>query len=574
MLAGVAAGAATAAGVGLGPEGDGWRADVRGLIVSSYVLAGVYTWWRRPGSRLGLLLVAVGLVYAIASLAPSADAVTHTIGRATHAGFIVYLAAVFLCFPHDRLGTPRERRLVAALAILTALLWLAALSLLEKLPPGGPLTHCGPDCPDNALRLVSAPGGVEAAIRTAVSFVTAAALLGVALVLVGKARSPARLQRRLIVPLLGAVIVLAVNYAAFTLLRQAGVDDLGGMEVLGAASALAIPAAAMVGQVRGRAFAATSVGRLVSQIDRRPLTPARIEEFLREALGDPLLTLALGQGGGTGFVDVEGRPIELPTDRPGLAVTTVRRSGVPVAAVVHDAALKDDSDITDGLAATALVLLENAQLVGELQASRARLVLAAQQERLRLERDLHDSAQQRLFGLQVKLAAAQARADGGFAAELDELAAEAAAAAAELRDVAHGLYPPVLRERGLVDGLRSAARSAAIPVRVEARDVGRAPPTVEEAVYFCVLEAIQNAAKHAGPDVYVAVSLERRGADLEFTVVDDGHGFPPHEGGDGIGLLTMRDRVGAVGGRLDVVSQPGEGTAVRGLIAGCWPVDP
>src|SRR5262249_37312878 len=151
-------------------------------------------------------------------------------------------------------------------------------------------------------------------------------------------------------------------------------------------------------------------------------------------------------------------------------------------------------------AASSLMLLENARLVEELHASRRRIVTTAEHERLRLERDLHDGAQQRLMAIQIKLALLRDRVDEpGIAAELDEIGGDASAAVDELRGLAHGIYPTVLRERGLGDGLRALARSVPLPVEVRDDGVGRCEPAVEAAVYFCAAEAIQNATKHGGP---------------------------------------------------------------------------
>jgi signal transduction histidine kinase len=541
---------------------------LRGLLVAEYVLVGTYTTWRRPGSRFGLYLTGIGLLYSVAALSASNDPLAHSVGRIALAAVVVCLAYVFLCYPNDGLGTRLERRLFAVLGLTIALVWAVALPLVDELPAAGPVTDCRDACPENAFRVVTVPDGLSAAIDLVGSAATAVTLLGVAAVLVGKARSPSRLRRRLTVPLLACAAVLAANYAVYTVLREAGADGLAVLRLVGAAVALAVPLALLVGQVRGRVFAATSLGQLVARIGGEPVTPARVETLLREALGDPLLTLAVRDPARGGYVDVRGRPVELAAGRPDVRVTRVVRNGRPIAALAHDSALDEGSGIAEGLAASALMLLENTQLVEELRASRARIVESEQRERLRLERNLHDGAQQRLFGLQVKLDAARARADGALAGELEEAAADAAAAVEELRELAHGLYPTALRDLGLADGLRAVALRSGTPVRVVDRGVGRRPPVVEEAVYFCVLEAIQNAGKHAGAGARVTVTLDRRGRDLEFAVADDGAGFDPDTATDGIGLLSMRDRIGAVGGELELESQPGRGTTVRGVVPG------
>jgi signal transduction histidine kinase len=564
---GAVACALTAAGIGLGDAAgiDAWTL-VRAAMVGSYVAVGTYTWWRRPGSRFGALLAETGLLFAVASLNASTDELAHTIGRIALAVVVLYLAYGFLCFPRDRLETAVERRLIGTFTVAAAALWLVTLPLVETLPASGPIVDCGSRCPDNALQLVDTPDAVSTALGFAVNGVTALALVGVIVLLVDKARSPAVLRRRLVLPVLGSAIALAAAYSAYTVLRQLDVPGLTGLKVAGAAAALAIPLAMLVGQVRGRVFAATSLVALVGRVGGEPVTAARVEGLLRDALGDPQLRFALRRPG-NGYVDVEGHAVELPVGRRDIGVTPVLRNGEPVAALVHDVALDEGSGITSGLAATALMLLENARLVTELRDSRERIVVSGQQERLRLERNLHDGAQQRLFSIQLKLTAARARArDPQLARALDELTADTAATVDELRSLAHGLYPTVLRERGLVDALRAAARGAAVPVRVVDGGVERSAPSIEEAVYFCVLEAIQNTAKHGGRGVRATVRLEREGRELRFAVTDDGAGFDPVLRGDGIGLVSMRDRIGAAGGTLDVVSRPGEGTAVVGVV--------
>jgi signal transduction histidine kinase len=234
---------------------------------------------------------------------------------------------------------------------------------------------------------------------------------------------------------------------------------------------------------------------------------------------------------------------------------------------VHDALLDADEALIDGLAASSFMLLENARLVDELRASRGRIASAAEHERLRLERDLHDGAQQRLMAIQIKLSLLRDRlGDEDLTGELDEISEDASAAVEELRGLAHGIYPTVLRERGLADGLRKAAAGSPVRVEISDRDIGRFDPALEAAVYFCVLEAVQNATKHAGDGARVTVTLERDGGGLVFAVADDGPGFDPGEAAHGMGLVSMRDRISAVGGELEISAPPGQGTTVRGVV--------
>ena len=204
----------------------------------------------------------------------------------------------------------------------------------------------------------------------------------------------------------------------------------------------------------------------------------------------------------------------------------------------------------------------------ELQASRARIAAAADAERRRIERDLHDGAQQHLTSLSVRLlmAAKLASQDPELASLLEQLGAEVRDTAQELRSLAHGIYPPLLRANGLANALFAAASHATLPTRVRAGSVGRYPADVEAAVYFCCLEAMQNACKHAGERASIRLCLKEESGTLTFGVTDDGAGFDAAGRSLGAGLLNMADRLSAFGGRLRVDSAPGHGTRVTGTV--------
>jgi len=207
--------------------------------------------------------------------------------------------------------------------------------------------------------------------------------------------------------------------------------------------------------------------------------------------------------------------------------------------------------------------------VKELRASRTRVVLAADAERRRIERDLHDGAQQHLIGLAIQLRLVGELADSHpeKAKELlGGLDDEVQATLEHLRDLAHGIYPPLLQDRGLPDALAAATLRAPIGARVDARGLARYPPDVEATVYFCCLEALQNAAKHAGEGATVTVRVHASEESLSFEVTDDGSGFGAGSGRAGVGMTNMQDRVGALGGSLRVDSAPGAGTTISGTI--------
>jgi signal transduction histidine kinase len=211
-----------------------------------------------------------------------------------------------------------------------------------------------------------------------------------------------------------------------------------------------------------------------------------------------------------------------------------------------------------------------AEQARELRASRARVVAATDRERRRIERDLHDGAQQRLVALSVRLSVVREliRKDPSAAAgALEALHSEVKAAQTELNLLAQGVYPPVLTEHGLAEALRSAVDRVPTSVELDIDDVGRHPRELEAAIYFCCVEALQNASKHAGGAALVRVDLRLTTAgDVEFTVADDGCGFDPAVPGRGNGFTNMRDRLGAVGGTVEIASAPGAGTRVTGRV--------
>lgn len=205
----------------------------------------------------------------------------------------------------------------------------------------------------------------------------------------------------------------------------------------------------------------------------------------------------------------------------------------------------------------------------ELVASRARIVAATDESRRRIERNLHDGAQQHLVALAVKVGLIRQLLDadpGVAAAMLEELREDVQVTLTELRELAHGIYPPRLRDRGLRDALQAAADRSPLPTRVEAEGLERYGPEIETAIYFCCLEAIQNAGKHAGDGATITVTVREEAGTLEFVVADDGAGFDPATTASSSGFVNMRDRLGAFAGTLDVTSAPSAGACVRGHV--------
>ena len=253
------------------------------------------------------------------------------------------------------------------------------------------------------------------------------------------------------------------------------------------------------------------------------------------------------------------RPVTFPPFRPDEERTLAeiaRQLGVTLHNAKLDSALQASLD-------------EVRRQADELQASRGRIVAASDAARRQIERNLHDGAQQHIVALAVKLRLARQFMDRDperATATLEELSGDIDTALQVLRDLAHGIYPPLLADKGLVVALESVARKAPVPTTIDAHDIGRFSPEAEATAYFCCLEALQNVGKYGGEGTTATVDLRQEEQALVFAVTDDGAGFDVGAAGMGAGFTNMNDRLGALGGTLRVESAPGRGTRVIGVI--------
>jgi signal transduction histidine kinase len=397
------------------------------------------------------------------------------------------------------------------------------------------------------------------------------AVLGLA-VLIRKLAGATPGGRRVVLPLALAVCFVVVEFGVQFAVYGSPVNSFTNSKWfwIVTAAGLAVPLALAAGLLWGRG-ARSAVADLVIELERTP--PGSVREALAHALGDPTLELALWLPERREYVDREGRPVVLPSAGSSRAVTVLGPSAAPVAALVHDPALLERPALLGAAGAAARLALENerlqaelrAQLV-ELRASRARIVEASDEERRRLERDLHDGAQQRLLGLglALQLARAQLGPDANGAAELlGEADAELRAALGELRELARGIHPAVLTEQGLDAALQTLAERSAVPATIAAVPEERLPAPVEAAAYFLVSESLANVAKYSRASA-VRISVVSLDGRVFVDVDDDGVGGadPSH----GSGLRGLADRVQALDGELDVASPLGHGTHVHAEI--------
>jgi signal transduction histidine kinase len=299
-------------------------------------------------------------------------------------------------------------------------------------------------------------------------------------------------------------------------------------------------------------------------VELRREEAASMRERLARALGDPTLDLAYRLPDAR-YVDADGHPLELP-DGSERALTTITAAGEELAVLIHDPALLDDLALVESVRATAALVLENERLaaevrsqLAEVRASRGRIVAAADAERRRIERNLHDGAQQRLVTLSVALGLQASRADAFAAQVLSRAQDEVEEAIAELRELARGIHPTLLRDEGLTAAVETLARRAPMPVTVHSTVRERLPEPLELAAYFVVSEALTNIVKHASA-TGASVLLERAPTTVRVTVADDGVGgarIKPESG-----LAGLRDRLEALDATLSIASEAGHGTTV------------
>ncbi|HEY7599215.1 MAG TPA: histidine kinase dimerization/phosphoacceptor domain-containing protein, partial [Candidatus Limnocylindrales bacterium] len=416
-LAGVAATVAAASlGFAGGHEQPGLTALARALIVGVPIAVGLYAWSRRPSQRFGLLLVAAGGGWFLATLSESADPAVYTVGRG--AGWLVELLLVYvvLCFPTGRLPDRVDRRLVQAMAAVVAVFYLPQLVFAETFPVPSPYTSCIEDCPRNALfALDGEPAFVQSVMRPLGAVLVFAVMAAVVLRVYGRMRDSTPLTQRMLAPVV-AVAMARAGALGVAIVGRELEPDAWPIQLASWLLALAVPAVALAflaGLLRWRLFAETALRRLAECLHSLP-DALTLRRAFAEAFGDPTIKIVFPGGTPDTWMDPWGRPAELPDPDSGRAVSEVHRHGTVVAAIVHDAGLRERPELLDAGTSMAAVVLENQRLAAEteaalreLQSSRARIAAGAEQERRRIERDLHDGAQQRLVALRIELELAE-----------------------------------------------------------------------------------------------------------------------------------------------------------------------
>jgi signal transduction histidine kinase len=541
----------------------GWAGGI------AFVGTGALAHHRRPANRVGILMVLVGIGFFAEDVQLSRTGWVYSTGFLLTRASSGFTAHLVLAFPTGRLESRVERLLVgAAYAVAFGLQPVRTLFY-------NPQSLIGSRA--NLLLVMESPA-LSIGLDQAEEIAGAVLALGVTAVLARRWVTAGPPLRRVLVP----VFVTGLVCGAATV--------LGG--VVGAHPARQIflwvyliafcllPLGFLAGVLRVH-LGRTAVGNLLADL-AEPQPGSELRRVLARALGDPSLKVAYWRPEAREFVDADGAVVELPGPAAGRDVRLVERDGRRVAALVHNPALREDPHVLDAVTAAAALALDNQRLaaevmaqLSEVRASRLRIVAAADEERRRLERDLHDGAQQRLVTATLTLRLLQQRLDGMIDADAGALLANGTAgldaAMAELRELARGIHPAILTDAGLVPAVRELAQRTPQPVDVDVPTaLPRLAAAVEASAYFVVAEALTNALKHAEAE-QIRVTMEHGHEQLRVEIVDDGVGGA--DGADlcavsagGSGLRGLRDRVTALGGELVVRSAPGEGTSVTAVI--------
>jgi signal transduction histidine kinase len=534
----------------------------------AFVLAGLLAWLRRPANHLGPLMLAAGMAYLARQLRYSQDALLFTVFFLLGDLCFALVGHSILAYPSGRVDGRWARRLVVA-GYATVIVFPLAVLLLHGTQ--GSLISMTP-VPRRSLLLVADRAHAAELLQKAEVAVFYGLLAGLFIAEIGRRLLQATPRtRRVLAPLLLAAVALALR-AVFECVRT----FFASQQLLAYASLfwwqiaafIALPLAFLAGMLRAR-LARANVGELVLALDR---TTQNLRDALATALADPSLELYFWLPDRREFVDTAGVTASLPPEGSDRGVTTLEHEGAPLAAIVYDPSLLEEPELVEAAGATARMALENARLHAQTRAqlrqvreSRRRIASAADDERRRIERNLHDGAQNRLLALALELSAAQRRLGADADPEVERLLAasveELQSTVDELRTLARGLHPTVLTEYGLAAALEALTSRSPVPVQLDACDQ-RLPAQVEATAYFVASEALSNVLKHADArSAAIVARLEEER--LVVQVADDGRGGA-HAGG-GSGLQGIADRVEALGGRLHIDSGP-EGTRIEAEI--------
>jgi signal transduction histidine kinase len=524
-----------------------------------YLAAGVVAWLRRPSNRMGALMVAGAFVWLAAGFAN-----TVTVPALVATGLVLATVPLAIVvhllhgFPSGRLRG-RASLVTVVAAYFTSLVMQAPLYLFGM----------GPESPWTVLQIDDRPALADAG-RWAQWALGLCVMAATAVILERRRRSVPAPRRGLLAPLfvygIGAVLFVPISGQLAASVIGAGTVDIAVAQIIVLAG---VPVAFATAMLRGGFARMTEIDELGVWLGAEPARRPGLRDALADALGDSSLELAFWVPDTSAYVDRDGRPVALPATGSDRAAVEVVLGDRRIGAIIYDATLIADPGLVRAAGSVMRLVLDNERLAAELRASRervlasrARIVQAADNERRRIARDLHDGLQARLVLLAVRAYSigADPTASPSVHSEATDLNAALQAAITELRELVQGVMPAALTERGLYAAAQELADRAPIPIELTIDPDGAPlPPPVETTGYFVLSEALANALKHSHAHELIVRLAQTNGA-LRIEICDDGVGGASPPGGSG--MRGMADRVEAIGGRLTIDSPAGRGTSV------------
>jgi signal transduction histidine kinase len=543
---------------------------LRVAIIVALVLGGLFAYASRPQRPMGRVLIIAGLFSCIWLLNGSREELDFTVGLVASSlapGLFSYL---ILAFPSGRIRARPDRRFIMTTTAVMVLAWLLAF-LAHREPISHTALLHGPYHGLNIFFL-GRPDADEVLawiVRADWLIITA----GTALLVVRRASRANRHSQLLLSPIVAIVVAQLSLLAAFILADAVHSRSTAIIRTAYVATAAALPAAIFLGLAMQRLSLGHVLARFVTTLGAT--SAYDVQSAMASTLNDPALKIFYRRNDSIGLADADGAPLS-QSERDGRRQTLVQSGGRTLAVIDFDASLSDQEEYIQATGKSAVLWLEQQRLAAELavsksslEDSRARLATTADEERRRIQRDLHDGAQQHLIGMHMKLALALEAIEedpARCAVLLAEIGDDMGQTASDLRSLGADVFPPTLREHGLLDALKSAIRRMGIDVRLDAYGLSRHSGEIETQLYFVCLEALQNIGKHGGPGVTATLRMWEVERLLYLELRDTGGGFDPGRVETGSGLSNMRARLYAIHGRLTIASSNGGGTVIRAIV--------
>ena len=554
---------------GTNSSSNGLTVAYRIYAVAAPALVGLLWWRRRSDSRIGTLLLLLATLAAVMAWQASAFTYRFSFGVLAEAPYAALAILLCLTFPTGRLEGRIAKALAGLLAVtllLTFVPWLVSGATING---SNPVFDCMPDCPPNAFQLLTLNESVRDVLATACYSLISVIGLAVVALYVSRIRHASQPRRRTLGSLAMTSMLVFPAAAIFVVGTLAlGLVDAQriGLTLSLALGVIAFPLGFAVPLIAADLAASGELQDMLNDLTARP-SRAAWRDRVAEALDDPRLRLGYWDESVESFVEPDGRELSKATSGRDRLWIEIGNDSQPIAAMATDPALATEPELTEAVAIATVAATTARRLEGTRSAASVRAAGAAETERLRIAREIEAGPQQRLAALRVHIDLLSDQEPGTVGNSfIEEFGRGVEKAMEELGDATGTRAMSGLVGNGLGAALRAVRGESPLTIRIWDRGLGRHPARCELAVYYCVLEAIQNTTKHGGSGASVTVRLFERPQGVGFVIEDDGIGFHPEAVVPGSGLFNIRERIHALGGDVSVSSTPGRGTVISGSI--------